>query len=142
MGQLQFLRWLSPIQWTQSKTATFSALNFSALPSIRFLNLLVFETGGICCITRFTICFNQIQLNSFDPGSSSTASLVSCSDKICTTGFQTSDSSCSSQNQCIYQFQYGDGSGTSGNYVKDLLHLDRSVGESVDTNSSASIVFG
>ncbi|RVX20222.1 Aspartic proteinase-like protein 2 [Vitis vinifera] len=84
----------------------------------------------------------QIPLNFFDPGSSSTASLISCSDQRCSLGVQSSDAGCSSQgNQCIYTFQYGDGSGTSGYYVSDLLNFDAIVGSSV-TNSSASIVFG
>ncbi|OAY38123.1 aspartic proteinase 36 isoform X1 [Manihot esculenta] len=85
----------------------------------------------------------QIPLNFFDPGSSSTASLVSCSDQRCTVGIQSSDSLCASQsNQCGYTFQYGDGSGTSGYYVADLLHFDTVLGGSVTNNSSASVVFG
>ncbi|KAL5543697.1 hypothetical protein UlMin_007481 [Ulmus minor] len=85
----------------------------------------------------------KIQLNSFDPGSSSTASEVTCNNQICSGGLQ-SDSSCSSQsNQCIYSFNYGDGSGTSGYYVSDLLYYDTISGnDSVDSNSSASVVFG
>lgn len=85
----------------------------------------------------------QIQLNFFDPGSSSTATLVSCSDQICALGVQSSDSACLGQsNQCAYVFQYGDGSGTSGYYVMDMIHLDVVVGGSVTSNSSASVVFG
>ncbi|KAH6814684.1 Eukaryotic aspartyl protease family protein [Perilla frutescens var. frutescens] len=84
----------------------------------------------------------QIQLEFFDPSSSSTASLISCSDQRCAQGEQSSDSLCSSQNQCGYTFQYGDGSGTSGYYVSDYMFLDTVVGNSVTTNSSASVVFG
>ncbi|OAY51496.1 aspartic proteinase 36 [Manihot esculenta] len=85
----------------------------------------------------------QIPLNFFDPGSSSTAALISCSDQRCTVGIQSSDSLCSSQsNQCGYTFQYGDGSGTSGYYVADLLHFDTVLGGSVTNNSSAAVVFG
>ncbi|XP_015882064.2 aspartic proteinase 36 isoform X2 [Ziziphus jujuba] len=85
----------------------------------------------------------KIQLNSFDPGSSSTASVISCSDKRCNAGYESSDSSCSPQNnQCIYTFNYGDGSGSSGYYVSDLFYLDTADGDSVTSNSSASIVFG
>ncbi|KAL5580182.1 hypothetical protein UlMin_012624 [Ulmus minor] len=84
-----------------------------------------------------------IQLNLFDPGSSSTSSLISCSDRRCTVGLESSDSTCSSQgNQCAYTFQYGDGSGTSGYYVSDVLHLDTVLGGSVTQNTSAPIVFG
>ncbi|XP_062114895.1 aspartic proteinase 36-like [Humulus lupulus] len=90
----------------------------------------------------------KIELNSFDLGSSTTASLVSCSDQICSLGLQSEDSACSSQSnfdQCIYSFQYGDGSGTSGYYVQDLLYMD-TISADYDNpgnnNSSASIVFG
>lgn len=75
---------------------------------------------------------------------STTASVVSCSDKRCTVGFNAQDSSCDAQNnQCAYAFQYGDGSGASGYYVSDVLHFDTAGGnQSVTSNSSASIVFG
>lgn len=85
----------------------------------------------------------QIQLNAFDPGSSTTSKLISCSDQRCSDGIQSSDSGCSTQNnQCSYSFQYGDGSGTTGYYVLDAMHLDTIVGNSLTKNSSASIVFG
>ncbi|KAJ8768222.1 hypothetical protein K2173_021162 [Erythroxylum novogranatense] len=85
----------------------------------------------------------QIPLNFFQPGSSSTASLISCSDQRCSLGVQSSDSACSSQNnQCSYTFQYGDGSGTSGYYVSDLLHFDTVLGGSLTNNSTAPITFG
>ena len=85
----------------------------------------------------------QIQLNLYDHGSSSTASLVSCSDQRCSVGIQSSDSGCSGQsNQCGYTFQYGDGSGTSGYYVADLLHFTTIFEGSMITNSTAPIMFG
>ncbi|RDX97923.1 Aspartic proteinase-like protein 2 [Mucuna pruriens] len=85
----------------------------------------------------------QIQLNFFDTTSSSTSSLISCSDQRCTNGIQSSDASCSSQNnQCSYSFQYGDGSGTSGYYVSDMMHLNTIFEGSVTTNSTAPVVFG
>ncbi|KAI9076240.1 hypothetical protein K1719_041813 [Acacia pycnantha] len=85
----------------------------------------------------------QIQLNFFDPGSSSTSSAISCSDQRCKAGVQSSDASCSSQNnQCAYTFQYGDGSGTSGYFVSDLMHFNTIFEGSVTSNSSAPVVFG
>ncbi|GFZ17827.1 eukaryotic aspartyl protease family protein [Actinidia rufa] len=84
-----------------------------------------------------------IPLNFFNPLSSATASPISCSDQRCALGAQSADSGCSTQNnQCSYTFQYGDGSGTSGYYVSDLMHLETVVGNSLTSNSSASIVFG
>ncbi|KAL4587166.1 hypothetical protein LXL04_000033 [Taraxacum kok-saghyz] len=60
----------------------------------------------------------EIPIQFYDPSSSSTASLISCSDRRCSLGTQSSDSGCSNSNhQCSYTFQYGDGSGTSGYYL-------------------------
>ncbi|TYI73309.1 hypothetical protein E1A91_D07G121200v1 [Gossypium mustelinum] len=85
----------------------------------------------------------QIELNLYDPGSSSTSSLVSCSDQRCNAGVQSSDSGCSGQgNQCSYTFQYGDGSGTSGYYVADLLLFSTILEGSMTANSTAPIMFG
>ncbi|GMH11109.1 hypothetical protein Nepgr_012950 [Nepenthes gracilis] len=85
----------------------------------------------------------QLQLNSFNPSSSSSASTISCSDKACSLGTQSSDSLCDSQNnQCGYQFTYGDGSGTSGYYVSDILHLETVTGSSWTSNTTATIAFG
>ncbi|KAM7468321.1 hypothetical protein LguiB_015883 [Lonicera macranthoides] len=84
-----------------------------------------------------------IELDLFDAASSSTASLVSCSDPPCASVVQTTASVCSTQgNRCAYSFQYGDGSGTSGYYVNDLLYFDMVLGPSSFANSSASVVFG
>lgn len=87
--------------------------------------------------------FPQIELELFDPSSSSTASLIKCSDDRCALGAQSSDSDCSSENnQCIFSFQYGDGSGASGFYVADIMHLDTIVRDSPTSNTSAKVVFG
>ncbi|CAA3032280.1 aspartic ase 2 isoform X2 [Olea europaea subsp. europaea] len=84
----------------------------------------------------------KIQLEFFDPSTSSTASLISCSDQRCALGAESSDSVCSNQNQCGYKFKYGDGSGASGYYVSDLMHFDTIIGDSSTSNSSAPVVFG
>ncbi|CAL0304041.1 unnamed protein product [Lupinus luteus] len=85
----------------------------------------------------------EIQLNYFDPGSSSTSSLISCVDQRCRNGVQSQDAICSSQNnQCTYTFQYGDGSGTSGYYVSDLMHFASISEGSVISNYSGPVVFG
>ncbi|KAL8130106.1 hypothetical protein V2J09_019261 [Rumex salicifolius] len=87
----------------------------------------------------------EIGLNFFDASSSSTAQAISCSDQKCNLGSQSSDSICNSQNnQCSYQFQYGDGSGTSGYYFSDIMHLDAvsSSGATQNTSNTAPVVFG
>ncbi|KAL2481322.1 Eukaryotic aspartyl protease family protein [Abeliophyllum distichum] len=84
-----------------------------------------------------------VELNSFDATSSSTVSSISCADNICASIVQTASAECSTQsNLCGYSFQYGDGSGTAGFYVSDLLYFDTILGTSLIANSSAPIVFG
>ena len=87
-------------------------------------------------------CTVQIQLSLFDTASSSSARLVSCSDPMCSSEFQTTATQCSQSNLCSYSFQYEDGSGTSGYYVSDMLYFDAVLGQSLIANSSALIVFG
>uniref|UniRef100_A0A7N0ZZK1 Peptidase A1 domain-containing protein n=1 Tax=Kalanchoe fedtschenkoi TaxID=63787 RepID=A0A7N0ZZK1_KALFE len=84
-----------------------------------------------------------LELNFFDVASSSSASMVSCSDPVCSSVVQTTAAGCSTEtNQCGYSFQYGDGSGTSGYYVYDLLNFDTIMANSFVANSSAPVVFG
>ncbi|XP_049401905.1 aspartic proteinase 36-like isoform X4 [Solanum stenotomum] len=78
-----------------------------------------------------------VELNFYDTASSSTASLISCSDRRC-----ASDECSSETNQCAYTFHYGDNSGTTGYYVSDLIYFDTVLGTSLTANSSSPIVFG
>uniref|UniRef100_M4EPJ7 Peptidase A1 domain-containing protein n=1 Tax=Brassica campestris TaxID=3711 RepID=M4EPJ7_BRACM len=83
----------------------------------------------------------QIELSFFDPGTSSSASMVSCSDKRCSSNFE-SESGCSPNNLCSYAFKYGDGSGTSGYYISDFVSFDTVITSTLAINSSAPFVFG
>ncbi|XP_031103340.1 aspartic proteinase-like protein 2 isoform X2 [Ipomoea triloba] len=86
-----------------------------------------------------------VELSFYDAASSSTAAHISCSDRICDSIIRTASASaqCSAEsNQCSYSFQYGDASGTSGQYVSDMLYFDTVLGASLIANSSAPIVFG
>ncbi|CAH2038593.1 unnamed protein product, partial [Thlaspi arvense] len=83
----------------------------------------------------------QIQLSFFDPGASSSALMVSCSDRRCYSNFQT-ESGCSPNNLCSYTFKYGDGSGTSGYYISDFISFDTVITSTLAINSSAPFVFG
>lgn len=89
-----------------------------------------------------TTGLQDVQLNTFNPSSSSTASVITCSDKRCNMGAQYADSLCDNSNNCAYQFQYGDGSATQGYYVSDVFHLDTIVGNTQTYNNSAKILFG
>ncbi|KAI4319533.1 hypothetical protein MLD38_033120 [Melastoma candidum] len=95
------------------------------------------------CINCPTTSGLGIALDYLDPASSSTASVVSCSDPMCTSGVPTAATEClTNNNQCGYSFRYGDGSGTSGFYVSDELHFDMTLKTSSVVNSSASVTFG
>ncbi|XP_030468886.2 aspartic proteinase 36 isoform X1 [Syzygium oleosum] len=84
----------------------------------------------------------NMPLHVFDPGSSSSASAISCSDERCGPGVQTPDSVCPTQsNLCSYSLAYEDGSRASGYYVTDLLTFDMIEG-STAVNSSAAVMFG
>ncbi|KAJ8532789.1 hypothetical protein K7X08_015678 [Anisodus acutangulus] len=84
-----------------------------------------------------------VELNFYNAASSSTATPVSCEDQVCSSIVQTASAECLTEtNQCGYTFQYGDGSGTTGHYVADLLYFDTVLGTSLIANSSAPIVFG
>ncbi|KAF5799561.1 putative nepenthesin [Helianthus annuus] len=83
----------------------------------------------------------QIPMDFYDPSSSSTSSVISCSDQRCSQASRSSDSGCNNK-QCSYNFQYGDGSGTSGYYVSDYMHLNTIGLDSATSNSSANVVFG
>ncbi|KAI3417265.1 Peptidase A1 domain-containing protein, partial [Psidium guajava] len=84
----------------------------------------------------------NMPLHVFDPGSSSSASVMSCLDERCTPGVQASDSVCPTQsNLCSYSLAYEDGSRASGYYVTDLLTFNEIEGN-VLVNSSAAVMFG
>ncbi|KAI3895505.1 hypothetical protein MKW92_010181, partial [Papaver armeniacum] len=59
----------------------------------------------------------KIELQFFDSGSSSSASLILCIDNVCSSVVQTSRPGCSQNSQCSYQFKYLDGTGIAGFYV-------------------------
>ncbi|MQL80760.1 hypothetical protein Taro_013218 [Colocasia esculenta] len=88
----------------------------------------------------------NIPLEFFDPGMSSTSSLITCADQRCSYAFQTSDAFCvasaTQSNLCGYRFQYGDGSGTLGYYVSDTMYFDTIIATDQTVNTSASVIFG
>ncbi|KAI3947948.1 hypothetical protein MKW92_024889 [Papaver armeniacum] len=88
------------------------------------------------------VTMRSIELQFFDPGNSSSASPISCIDSVCSSLVQTAEAVCLENSQCSYQFQYGDGSGTAGFYVSDMLGFDTVTGNSLMSNSSAPVVFG
>ncbi|KAH9615713.1 hypothetical protein KSS87_014151 [Heliosperma pusillum] len=89
-----------------------------------------------------TTGLQDVQLSAFNPSGSSSSSVISCSDKRCSMAAPFADALCDNSNNCAYQFQYGDGSGTEGYYVSDMMRLTTIVGGTAITNSSAKVIFG
>uniref|UniRef100_A0A1D1YT96 Aspartic proteinase-like protein 2 n=1 Tax=Anthurium amnicola TaxID=1678845 RepID=A0A1D1YT96_9ARAE len=87
----------------------------------------------------------NIQLEFFDPDTSSTSSLISCADQRCSSALTSTlgcTSSATHSNLCSYTFQYGDGSGTSGYYVSDTMYFETIIANEQALNSSATVIFG
>ncbi|KAE9589152.1 putative nepenthesin [Lupinus albus] len=82
-----------------------------------------------------------IKLNYFDPGSSSTSSIISCLDDKCA-NIDSRNAFCPNIDYCSFNVQYVDGSMTSGYFISDLIHVANIVEGSVAPNSSVPLVFG
>ncbi|XP_044435699.1 aspartic proteinase 36 isoform X2 [Triticum aestivum] len=95
------------------------------------------------CPTRSPL---KIPIELYNPNSSSTSSRISCSDNSCTTADESGSKVCytsdSTSSLCGYNLTYGDGTGVSGYYVSDTMHLDTIMGNQHFANASASVVFG
>ncbi|VAI80314.1 unnamed protein product [Triticum turgidum subsp. durum] len=95
------------------------------------------------CSTRSPL---KIPIELYNPNSSSTSSRILCSDSSCTladnSGSKVCHTSDSTSSLCGYNLTYGDGTGVSGYYVSDTMHLDTIMGNQHFANASASVVFG
>ncbi|XP_019452718.1 PREDICTED: aspartic proteinase-like protein 2 isoform X2 [Lupinus angustifolius] len=82
------------------------------------------------------------RLNYFDPWSSSTSSIVSCSDRKCKHIVHSQNVACTIDNYCSFEVQYVEGSMTSGYFLSDVMHVANIVDGSVAPNSSVPLFFG
>ncbi|KAI3989522.1 hypothetical protein MKX01_035284 [Papaver californicum] len=85
---------------------------------------------------------DDLTLKLYDPKISSTAELVPCSGGFCTEFNKAPVPGCSSNGVCAYGLQYGDGSGSVGYFVKDVIGFDQVSGDLQTTIGNASISFG
>ncbi|KAL6132413.1 hypothetical protein ACLB2K_064656 [Fragaria x ananassa] len=85
-----------------------------------------------------------VKLTLYDRNSSSTSNMVTCGDNFCTTyGENHEMPQCNKpDDKCDYLIQYGDGSSTSGYFVKDDVQFQKASGNFQTSSTSASIVFG
>lgn len=78
----------------------------------------------------------------YDPHNSVTSSPITCKDSICDNAFKVTNSVCDGTQVCGYNFQYGDGSSTTGYLVADDLIYNTVQANNTLVNSEAKIVFG
>ncbi|CAL5192809.1 unnamed protein product [Lathyrus oleraceus] len=83
-----------------------------------------------------------MDLTLYDPKASLTASVVPCDDEFCTSTYDGPISGCKQEMSCPYGITYGDGSTTSGSYVKDALTFSRISGNLRTSPDNSSVVFG
>ncbi|CAI0376203.1 unnamed protein product [Linum tenue] len=83
-----------------------------------------------------------VKLSLFEPDKSSTATRVSCADDFCIATFGRMIDGCKKEFPCQYSITYGDGSETSGFYIKDNVQLDQVTGNLQTGTMNGSVVFG
>lgn len=84
----------------------------------------------------------QIELTLYDVNESSTGDMVTCDQDFCTSTYNGPLPNCKPNLLCQYNVVYGDGSSTSGYFVKDTVHLGHVTGNLQTMSSNGSIVFG
>ncbi|KAG4925675.1 hypothetical protein JHK82_051499 [Glycine max] len=83
-----------------------------------------------------------MDLTLYDPNLSKTSKAVPCDDEFCTSTYDGQISGCTKGMSCPYSITYGDGSTTSGSYIKDDLTFDRVVGDLRTVPDNTSVIFG
>ncbi|XP_022157064.1 aspartic proteinase-like protein 2 [Momordica charantia] len=83
-----------------------------------------------------------VDLTPFDPKASSTSSLVTCDHPFCSATYDGPIPGCKPDLLCQYKVIYGDGSATSGFFVKDNIHLEQAVGNDKTAVTNGSVIFG
>jgi len=91
----------------------------------------------------YIIVMLQMDLTLYDPEQSTTSNMVGCDSDFCTSTYDGPISGCTKDMSCPYSITYGDGSTTSGSYVKDHLTFDRANGDlSTVPDNSTTVIFG
>ncbi|KAL6002857.1 hypothetical protein ACLOJK_023079 [Asimina triloba] len=83
-----------------------------------------------------------IHLTLYNPKASSTGTLVTCDQPFCSAAYDGELEGCAPNVLCEYSVMYGDGSTTTGYYVKDVLQYNHVAGNLQTTTANYSIVFG
>ncbi|KAI4342871.1 hypothetical protein MLD38_027437 [Melastoma candidum] len=83
-----------------------------------------------------------IKLSLYDPKISSTANLVTCDEGFCTATYSGPLPGCKPELLCQYNVVYGDGSSTSGYFVRDNVQFDAVTGDLQTSSANGSVIFG
>jgi len=84
-----------------------------------------------------------VRLTLYNPDKSNSGSTITCDQSFCDLASQTqSVQGCQSGKPCAYNVQYGDGSSTSGYFVKDTLQYNEVTGNFTTRPANASVIFG
>ncbi|XP_077250239.1 aspartic proteinase 36-like isoform X4 [Tasmannia lanceolata] len=81
-------------------------------------------------------------LTLYNPKESTSRSLVTCDHPFCSSTYNGQIPGCTSDVLCQYSVMYGDGSTTSGYYVKDYVQYGQVSGNFQTRKANASVVFG
>ncbi|KAI3970222.1 hypothetical protein MKW92_052709 [Papaver armeniacum] len=126
----------------------YTKLAIGTPPQDYFLHV---DTGSdilwVNCVNCFPFCaintdIDDLTLKRYNPKNSSTSGLVPCSGGFCTDFNKAPIPGCSSGDICRYGIQYGDGSGSDGYFVKDVVGYDQVSGNLRTTTENSSIIFG
>ncbi|KAM5561912.1 aspartic proteinase 36-like [Rosa sericea] len=87
-----------------------------------------------------------VKLTLYDRNRSSTSKVVTCGDNFCTSIHkkqnQSQVSNCKPDEKCTYHIEYGDGSTTTGYYVKDDVQFQKATGNLQTSSTSGSVILG
>ncbi|KAI4364665.1 hypothetical protein MLD38_020723 [Melastoma candidum] len=85
-----------------------------------------------------------VELSFYDPNGSSTGSMVNCDNDFCVATYDLNAPlpTCKSNMACEYSITYGDGSTTSGYFVKDNIQLDQATGDLRTSPMNSAVTFG
>lgn len=84
----------------------------------------------------------QIELSLYDIRKSASGTLVTCDQPFCSAAYDGQLEGCEPNVLCQYSVTYGDGSTTTGYYVKDSLQYNQASGDLQTTTANASVIFG
>ncbi|GAB4834982.1 hypothetical protein Ancab_033249 [Ancistrocladus abbreviatus] len=86
--------------------------------------------------------YHGIELTLYNPNNSLTGELISCDEEFCLEVNGGPLTGCKSNLSCTYAEFYGDGSSSTGYFVKDVIQYDQASGDLETTAANGSVIFG